>query len=180
MDQPAIKPDTKDWTWVLQRSCAECGLDPSRVHGEDLPGRIRINAQHWAAVLTGRTDVRERPQATKWSPLEYACHVRDVHRIFADRVRLMVESADPQFENWDQDATAVDERYGQQDPATVAAELVAGAEAVASRFAAVPADAWQRSGRRSDGSVFTVESIGQYHLHDIEHHMYDVTGSRGP
>lgn len=29
------------------------------------------------------------------------------------------------FENWDQDATAVAERYGQQDPTTMAIELAA-------------------------------------------------------
>lgn len=25
----AIVPDTKDWTWVLERACPECGFDAS-------------------------------------------------------------------------------------------------------------------------------------------------------
>jgi hypothetical protein len=25
----AITPDTKDWTWVLERACPECGFDPA-------------------------------------------------------------------------------------------------------------------------------------------------------
>jgi hypothetical protein len=41
-------------------------------------------------------------------------------------------------------------------------------------------DQWERPGRRSDGARFTVESIGRYYLHDIEHHLWDVTGSRTP
>ena len=35
-------------------------------------------------------------------------------------------------------------------------------------------DRWDRSGRRSDGARFTVASLGRYHLHDVEHHLYDV------
>ncbi len=51
-----------------------------------------------------------------WSPLEYACHVRDVHLLFAERVRLMLEQDGPTFDNWDQDVTAVESAYGSQDP----------------------------------------------------------------
>ena len=35
---------------------------------------------------------------------------------------------DPRFANWDQDVTAVEDGYGEQEPATVAAELVEAAE----------------------------------------------------
>src|SRR4051794_791858 len=27
-----VEPDTKDWTWVLDRPCPECGFDPAAVH----------------------------------------------------------------------------------------------------------------------------------------------------
>ena len=105
---------------------------------------------------------------------EYACHVRDVHRIFAQRVRLMLDEREPHFADWDQDATAVEEGYDLQDPAVVALELTDAAEQVASSYDEVPADAWGRRGLRSNGSVFTVESIGRYHLHDVVHHLWDV------
>jgi hypothetical protein len=74
-----IEPDTKDWTWVLARSCPECGLAAGR--------------------------------------------------------------------------------------------------AIAATFESVPAAAWEeRVGRRSNGSTFTVETLGQYFLHDIVHHLHDVRG----
>ncbi len=50
-----------------------------------------------------------------WSPLEYACHVRDVFPLFDERLVLMLAQDGPQYANWDQDATAV-ERYAEQDP----------------------------------------------------------------
>jgi hypothetical protein len=168
-----IEPDVKDWTWVLERPCPECGYDGSRVARSDLGDRVRADAALWP-VLLAAPDARERPDPTTWSVLEYACHVRDVHRIFGERLALMLGQDDPLFANWDQDETAVAERYDLQDPAVVAAELTAAAEAVASAYDAVPDDAWTRRGRRSNGSVFTVESIGRYHLHDLVHHAHDV------
>ena len=33
----------------------------------------------------------------------------------------------------------------------------------------------ERTGLRSDGAHFTVDSFARYFLHDIEHHLWDVT-----
>ena len=54
-----IQPDTKDWTWVLDRPCPECGYDASRVAATDVAGAVRANAAGWADVLR-RSDVRTR------------------------------------------------------------------------------------------------------------------------
>jgi hypothetical protein len=173
-----IEPDTKDWTWVLDRPCPECGFDPAEVERTDLPDRILGNAEVWRAALE-EPGATTRPAPGVWSPLEYACHVRDVHRVFAERLRLMLAQDDPQFENWDQDATALESRYDEQDPATVSFELTQAAADISRIFSAVTGDAWQRPGRRSNGSVFTVETLGAYHLHDIDHHHHDIGRGRG-
>ena len=36
----------------------------------------------------------------------------------------------------------------------------------------------QRTGRRSDGAHFTVETFARYFIHDPVHHLYDVTRAR--
>jgi hypothetical protein len=41
---------------------------------------------------------------------------------------------------------------------------------------AVSGDEWERTGVRRDGARFTVDSFSRYFLHDIEHHLWDVTG----
>jgi hypothetical protein len=171
-----ISPDTKDWTWVLRRPCPECGYDSRDFPRTRTGALLRSNATSWREVLAA-PDVRERPRPDVWSPLEYACHVRDVHRLYAYRLGLMLTQDGPRFENWDQDATAVAEDYGSRDPAAVVDELVAAAEALAAAFDAVEGDQWTRTGDRSDGAHFTVESFARYLVHDPIHHLYDVTRS---
>ena len=126
-------------------------------------------------------DYAVRPAPHVWSRLEYACHVRDVHELFAERVRLMLDEDDPTFENWDQDATAVEQAYDLQDPGTVGTELVERAAEVAAVYASVEDDQWQRTGRRSNGSrVHRRDASGVYHLHDVVHHLWDVSTSAEP
>ncbi|MDH6193661.1 hypothetical protein M2272_000282 [Mycobacterium frederiksbergense] len=105
---------------------------------------------------------------------EVADHIRDVHRIFEHRVRLMLTENDPLFPNWDQDATAISDDYASQDAGAVATELFEAADIVADTYDQVPAHAWSRRGLRSNGSEFTVATIAIYHLHDIVHHAHDV------
>ncbi len=160
---------------MLERPCPQCGFDAGGVPLAVVPAAVRDNARAWRSVL-GRTDVRDRPAPGVWSPLEYACHVRDTCGVFTERVALIGERDDPLFPNWDQDATAVAERYGDQDPAVVADELELAAGRIATAFERVPADGWARTGRRSDGAVFTVASLARYFLHDPVHHLHDVGG----
>jgi hypothetical protein len=171
-----IVPDTKDWTWVLRRPCPECGFDTRSFERERIGELLLGNAAAWVELLAGPDDVRRRPRAEVWSPLEYACHVRDVFRLFTVRLELMLTEDDPLFANWDQDATAVAERYGEQDPATVRAELDGAARQLAAAFGGVTGDTWERTGNRGDGARFTVESFARYLIHDPIHHLYDVTG----
>jgi hypothetical protein len=57
--------------------------------------------------------------------------------------------------------------------------LSEGGRAIAGRFAGVSGGQWQRTGRRSDGASFSVETFARYLIHDPVHHLYDVTGQRG-
>jgi hypothetical protein len=172
----SIEPDTKDWTWVLRRPCPECGFDTAAVPRDQVGALIRKNALAWQDALGRDLDlVRARPSPQRWSALEYGCHVRDVFRRFRQRLTLMLTEDDPVFSNWDQDRTAVEGRYAEQDPATVADELRFAARKLADAFDVVTGPQWRRTGTRDDGARFTVESFGRYLLHDPVHHLHDVT-----
>lgn len=171
----AIEPDAKDWTWVLRERCPECGLEAGTLDIAGLPDQVRSWTPRWRAVLA-RPDVATRPRPDVWSPLEYACHVRDVHRLFAERLTLLLEQDTPTFADWDQDAAAVAGRYDRCDPAVVADELAEGAEVMARLLATVTADQHGRRGLRSNGSEFTARTLAQYYAHDVLHHLHDVDG----
>jgi DinB superfamily len=171
-----IVPDTKDWTWVLTRPCPECGFDSSSLPTDQIVPLLLTNAGGWLPVLDEAPAVlRRRPSDDRWSPLEYACHVRDVFRLYGERLQLMLTMDNPTYPNWDQDRSAVDGRYNEQDPAAVASELVLAADALAATFGTVEGDTWQRRGSRSDGADFTVATFGRYMIHDPIHHLHEVT-----
>ena len=173
-----IIPDLKSWTWVLERPCSECGFDAANCTERQVAGIVRANAAAWPEVLE-RADVAVRPDDSTWSRLEYAAHVRDVFRLYRTRLLLMLGENDPVYANWDQDETAVRERYNEQDPTLVAAELVEAGSELADAFDAVPEDSWDRPGRRSDGASFTIASFAVYLAHDPTHHLWDVRAPLG-
>jgi hypothetical protein len=169
-----IEPDTKNWTWVLDRPCPECGFDTRAFAREQVGSLLLDNAAEWQRLLAAAPDPAHRPTPSQWSLLEYACHVRDVFRRYDERLQLMLAQDGPQFANWDQDKTAVEERYGEQDPATVSTELGAAVVPLAARFDGVRDDQWSRTGHRSDGASFTIDSFARYLMHDPVHHLWDV------
>ncbi len=173
MDLTQPEPDTKDWTWVLERPCTECGFAAATIEVPDLAGLINDSTPRWVAALAS-PQAATRPAPGVWSVLEYACHVRDVHRIFAERLAGMLAHDCPTFANWDQDATALADDYSAQDPVVVARELSDAAEAVARAYASVGPEQYERTGLRSNGSAFTVLTLGRYHLHDVIHHVHDI------
>lgn len=170
----ALAPDAKDWTWVLERPCTECGFDPANLPRDSFAQAVRDCASAWTTVLT-RDNVSIRTDDDRWSDLEYGCHVRDVCRVMDGRLASMLAENDPLFENWDQDETAISERYGEQDPATVSKELAFASDQFAQRIDAVTPSEWSRPGTRSNGSHFSVETLVRYGLHDLLHHQWDVS-----
>jgi hypothetical protein len=102
--------------------------------------------------------------------------VRDVCIVFGARLATMRGTDDPLFADWNQDDTALADEYWAQDPALVSAELGIEAERIATDLASIRPDELGRPGRRSNGSQFTVETLGKYFLHDLEHHAHDVAG----
>ncbi|HET9128746.1 MAG TPA: DinB family protein [Propionibacteriaceae bacterium] len=173
--EPVVpEPDAKDWTFVITGGCPECGFAP--FDPAETATRLRASIPRWGQVLA-RPGVRTRPQPGVWSALEYGCHVRDVCELFARRLRAMLD-ADPaegaRFADWDQDATALEKRYWEDDPTRVADDYARLAERLAGQWDAVGGDQWQRHGLRSNGSQFTVATLGVYLIHDIEHHLHDV------
>lgn len=168
--------DDKDWTWVLDELCPECRYEVRDFDVTTVGELIRKNAQEWIEIIaaTPVETLRERPRPDRWSALEYACHVRDVFALYNYRLGLMLNEDGPHYPNWNQDETAIEKYYGSSNPIEVAVEIKANAEALARHFGLVREEDWERTGYRSDGAAFTIETFARYLMHDPAHHLWDV------
>ena len=52
--------EDKDWTWVLDRACPDCGFDASACPPEAVAGLTRESADTWSALLK-RGNIRGAP-----------------------------------------------------------------------------------------------------------------------
>lgn len=168
-----IIADKKDWTWVLERSCPDCGFTAAQATPATAATMIPVLLPRWQAALR-RPDVEERPTPGTWSVLEYSAHVKDVFEVFTARLELMLREDNPTFANWDQDQAALNGNYSALDPEVVAQELVQNGLDAAAAFGAIQEDQWERRGLRSNGSEFTVVTLAGYFMHDIFHHLHDI------
>jgi hypothetical protein len=168
----------KDWTWTLTQRCDQCGLSAGEIKPEEFAERAFVAGEEWVQILRSSPAVTARPQPYVWSPLEYGAHVRDVYRIFDARLAQMLNEDTPTFSYWNQDETAIKERYSEQDPEVVADEIETAAQAFAARIQALEPAQYQRRAFRSDGKEFSVVTLIQYFLHDVIHHLWDVTGQQ--
>ncbi len=167
-----ITPESKDWTWTITTACADCGFDGATFDPLTTAAVVAALAERWERALG--PSASERPNPETWAPVEYACHVRDVFRLYEYRLGLMLDHDDPTFPNWDQDATAEQENYLGQDPIVVAQEVGEAGRSLAAAFAKVTDDQWTRTGNRSDNKHFTVASFATYMVHDPSHHLWDI------
>lgn len=169
------EPDTKDWTWTVRHRCPECGVDVGQLTLRQVADLTDVAGQQWAELLGGDPEaLGRRPRPRVWSPTEYAAHVRDVARVFLTRLDLMLAEDGPTFQDWDQDAAAIEGGYASLDPRHVAPGLATALGAFAARLRDVPAGDETRRGTRSNGSEFTILTLAQYFLHDVVHHLHDV------
>lgn len=170
---PPATPDTTDWSFVIHATCTECGYQPH--DPRDSAQRLLAAGERWHAVLL-RDDASTRPSPHVWSPVEYACHVRDMVRLLGERVDAMVSGDHPTFDNWDSEVVAVERDYWAVPLDAIAQDLAATTRDTVRVLDGLDDQSWGRAGRRSDGEEFTVEALCRYLVHEVEHHLYDVRG----
>ncbi len=163
-------------------TCAECGFTYALGRSE-IVAWLRGDATAFAARLRAFDGdaVRARPDPDTWSPLEYACHVRDVLRVQQQRLDLIARTNEPALEPMRREERAIEDRYNDQDPEVVATELVAAAAALADTLTALGDAGWRRTALYNypTPQLRTVEWIGTHTVHELLHHRRDITLPRG-
>jgi DinB superfamily len=162
---------------ALDEVCAECGFSYTIGRAEIKPWlRSEANAFVETFARFDDTAVRIRPAPDVWSPLEYACHLRDVMRVQTERVVLAQREVEPVFVPMGRDERVVEDRYNEQDPTVVANELLTSAETLAAFLDGLDAAGWARTGvyNYPEPALRTVEWIAIHTTHELLHHRGDL------
>jgi len=168
-------------------ACSECGFDLEGFALGGVPGTLRQLAAEFAEALAAAettAEVRQRPTPDAWSPLEHACHVRDLLRVQRDRLQLALEVDLPTLAPMRQEARAIEERYNEQDPAQVAERLLVAAEKLVTAVERLEADDWERPVLVGwvEPPDRTVAWLARSSVHGLQHHLNEVApdAGRGP
>lgn len=166
--------------------CDACDFVYADLALDEVPSRVRAMAPDYAQALDAAAAadrLRRRPQPDTWSPLEYACHVRDVLVVQHERLHLALAEDAPTFTSMRRDERAVEERYNEQDPADVVAALQRACEGFAEACARLTPDAWRRTGVYPWPQVTERDLawLARHTVHELVHHLQDITrGVAGP
>jgi hypothetical protein len=165
---------------TLTESCKECGYSYD-VGRTEVLGWLRSDTDAFVERLAAIDDdaVRVRPAPGVWSPLEYACHVRDVLQVQRGRVRQALDEDEPAFTPMGRDERAVERRYNHQDPQQVQTEIQAAGEAFRTLLEGLDDAGWRRRGLYNypTPELRTVEWIGVHTVHELFHHRRDLSPS---
>ena len=168
----------RDWVRMQAEACPDCGHDSSLVADADMPRALTDAVAVWAATLATAdvASLRRWPGLDVWSPLEYACHTRDVIAVFEERVRRTAADPGQQLGWWDHAAAVTDEKYNEQVPVLVAEAMAANARRLGQTLADLDSADWDLSAERRPGEHFTIRGMARFVLHEIVHHHWDADG----
>lgn len=172
MSYSQIPPDTKDWTVVLRDGCVECGFRPGYAYEENISRLKALEAPILTTFNSSQEYLYTRPSAQTWAPIEYLAHIAEVCEVMMDRLQLMLVQDNPEFANWDQDAAAAEGDYINRPMGHVKRDLLTNLQHAVAEFDRVPSDLLGRGGRRGDGGLFTIQTLAEYFVHDLEHHIH--------
>ncbi|HYZ91556.1 MAG TPA: DinB family protein [Actinomycetota bacterium] len=157
--------------------CDECGFRFDSVPRDRLADTIRSFGPAYADVLSKPVDaLRAHPVEGVWSVLEYACHVRDVFRTQRERIAIALREDVPEFVPMGRDELPAADRYNEQDPAVVAAQLGDAADELADALDALDDSGWNRTGIYSwpVKAERTLDWVARNTVHEGKHHLMDV------
>jgi hypothetical protein len=160
--------------------CDECGFDPAELRPRNLPVAIRSYGRRYRAPLTrGLADedldevVRRSPSAGVWSAIEYSAHVRDIFRVFDDRVRCALTDTEPSetVVDWEGKVAAASPALERE---ALADDLDDAADTFATVLSELADHEWRLPTITGTGKPATIAEVAIIAVHEGSHHLLDV------
>ena len=136
----------------------------------------------WQKFLasTDESSLRTNPEPGVFSPIQYGAHVRDIVRVYGDRIELAIAEDNPTFPQFSP-SSEVFEAYNTMAVAELSDDLGAQARRLATIIGNLHDDQWERTLVRDGGTdgvfTFTVHGQACYALHEAHHHLLDADGT---
>jgi hypothetical protein len=94
-----------------------------------------------------------------WGAVEIMAFLRDWDVVVDDRLTLMLEESNPEFEDEDPDLWSIERDYHAEKPGDVQDDFRNGREALINRLERLGDQEWNRTAHRSNGDSITVEDL---------------------
>ena len=158
-------------------TCDDCGfsydLDTAEAAGPAIVAGVGTATD---LVLGAGPEARRRTEPDMWSPLEYACHLRDVLLVQRERVLEARRTETPSFTPMGRDERVDHDGYAGQAPVDVARQLGDAAALFGNVLARLGEDEWDRTvvysyPRPAERSL---RWVAVHTVHEVVHHTEDI------
>lgn len=157
--------------------CAECGFTYDLAQSLTSPRAIQARIAETAAILVDPTiDPRPRRHPDVWSPLEYACHLRDMLLVQRERVLAARRTDCPDATPMGRNERVDHDGYATQNPADVARQLTDAALMLANVLTRLTPTDWTRTitYHYPETTDRTLRWVALHTLHEAHHHLLDI------
>jgi hypothetical protein len=173
------RPSRTGLPLALQRvdRCDECGFEYDLTEAPAAGAAIVQCVGVFAVMLSDRAvDLRTRRQPQTWSPLEYACHLRDVLLVQRERVLAARRSDRPSVDPMGRDERVEHDGYADQDAVAVARQLTDAAYLFANVLSRLGPNDWEKTVMYNYPTLFerSLRWVAVHTMHEVRHHLVDV------
>lgn len=162
--------------------CAECGFTYDLAAADRVAALAPDYAVDYADLLhTDPRVLRRRPAPRTWSPLEYACHVRDMLLVQRERVLAARRVDRPVAEPMGRDERVDHDGYAHQQPMAVARQLQDATLLFTHVLDRLPPEDWDRTLIYSypERAERSLRWVALHTLHELRHHLLDIRRALG-
>lgn len=174
-----------EWPRIQSEPCPQCGDHPGARPPGTLGELAVERAAAWRKLLTEEDEayLRHIPGPAIFSPMQYGAHVRDILRVYGERMALGLREDNPSFPAFNPPGE-VFESYNRMGRDELADDLEAQAGRLAEIVHGVGPSGWSRtvvSNRGNDGVYsFTIKGLACNAVHEAHHHLLDANGTLKP